>query len=145
MKIGKNSPKIGFSPDFLFLGYFFPIFIPGPISGPIWFPISGRRPETYFLAGRLDRNSRLSRISRKMVGFSFIFHSLGFCPNASCAVFFPILPRILRVRQRGKSKFWEAPCLFSKNGLEGQGVKTVFFFPTSRSQKKNDSYLFYCC
>ena len=39
-----------------YLGYFFPVFIPGPISATIWFPISGRRPETYFLAGRLDRN-----------------------------------------------------------------------------------------
>ena len=55
--VGKNAPKIGFSPDFLFLSYFFPIFSPGPISGPIWFPILGRRSETYFLAGRLDRKS----------------------------------------------------------------------------------------
>ena len=43
------------------ISYFGVIFsqflIPEPISGPIWFPISGRRPETYFLAGRLDRNS----------------------------------------------------------------------------------------
>ena len=62
MKIGKNSPKIGFSPDFLFLGYFFPIFVPGPIWGPIWFPISGRRPETYFLAGRLDRKPSLHTV-----------------------------------------------------------------------------------
>ena len=58
MKIGKNCPKIGNQGKILFLGYFLPIFIPGPISGPIWFPISGRRPETYFLAGRLDRNPR---------------------------------------------------------------------------------------
>ena len=65
MKIGKNSPKIGFSPDFLFLGFFFPIFIPGPISGPIWFPIWGRRPETYFLAGRLDRKSRIRGVEFK--------------------------------------------------------------------------------
>ena len=34
-----------------------PIVIPGPISGPIRFPILGRRPETYFLAGRLDRKA----------------------------------------------------------------------------------------
>ena len=48
----KNSPELGFSPDFQFW-LFFPIVIPGPISGPVWFPILGRRPETYFLAGRL--------------------------------------------------------------------------------------------
>ena len=51
----KKSRKIGNQGKFLFLGYIFPIFIPGPISGPIWFPISGWRPETYFLAGRLAR------------------------------------------------------------------------------------------
>ena len=70
MKIGKQiGPEIGFSADFLFWGYFplfpisgpicFPIVILGPISGPSWFPILARRPETYFLAGRLDRKSRL--------------------------------------------------------------------------------------
>ena len=32
------------------------------ISGPIWFPISGRRPETYFL-GRLDRKAGFSGCS----------------------------------------------------------------------------------
>ena len=57
MKIGQNSPKIGHQGKIIFSGYFFPIFIPGPISGPIWFPISGLRPETYFLAGRLDRKA----------------------------------------------------------------------------------------
>ena len=41
-------------------GYFFPIFRAGPISGPISFPILGRRPKTYFLAGRLGRNPSLS-------------------------------------------------------------------------------------
>ena len=46
------------------LGLFFPIFIPGPISGPIWLPISGRRPETYFLAGCLDRNAKVTSIAR---------------------------------------------------------------------------------
>ena len=38
-------------------GLFFPIFWAGPISGPISFPILGRRPKTYFLAGRLGRNT----------------------------------------------------------------------------------------
>ena len=46
----------------------FPVFfIPGPISGPIWCPISGRRPETYFLAGRRDRISKLSRAAKRGV------------------------------------------------------------------------------
>ena len=33
----------------------FPIVVLGPISGPICFPILGRKPETYFLVGRLVR------------------------------------------------------------------------------------------
>ena len=46
--------------NFPLISYFWAIFVPGPISGPIWFPISGRRPETYFLAGRLDRKAKNS-------------------------------------------------------------------------------------
>ena len=53
MKIGKITPKIGNQEKILLL-FFFSYVIRGPISGPIWFPISGPRPETYFLAGRLD-------------------------------------------------------------------------------------------
>ena len=76
MKKGKNRPKIGFSPDFLFLGYFFPIFILEPISGPIWFPISGRRPETYFLAGRLDRKACSESIAKLYCACFFLeYHS----------------------------------------------------------------------
>ena len=49
-KIEKNGEKLGF---FRVLSYFFPIFsagpILGPISGAVFFPILGRRPETHFL------------------------------------------------------------------------------------------------
>ena len=62
MKIGKKIAQkleIGGNP---ILGLSFPVFNPGPMLGPICFPILGRRrPETYFLAGRLDHN--LSRPS----------------------------------------------------------------------------------
>ena len=57
MKKGKNSPEIGDRGKTLFWGMFFLTFIPGAVSGPVWFPFSGRRPETYFLVGRLDRKS----------------------------------------------------------------------------------------
>ena len=51
---GRHSPKMGKS-------YFESYFIPGPISRPICFSffLGRRRPETYFLAGRLDRKERL--------------------------------------------------------------------------------------
>ena len=96
MKLGKQiGPKIGISPDFLFWGYFplftisrpicFPIFILGPISGAIWFPILGRRPETYFLAGRLDRNpgtKKVPTVGKKIrSAFRFWFDS---CSILSC-------------------------------------------------------------
>ena len=53
---GRNSPQNRIFPWFPSL-VFFAIFILGPVSGPIWFPISGRRPKTCSLAGRLDRNT----------------------------------------------------------------------------------------
>ena len=52
---GNKDRKSGENPIFELS---FPIFRAGPISGPISFPILGRRPKTYFLAGRLGRNSK---------------------------------------------------------------------------------------
>ena len=62
-KIGKNSPKKWprnpiLEPFFLFFGHFFSIFWgrPKPIFF-LFFPISGRRPETYSVAGQRGLNS----------------------------------------------------------------------------------------
>ena len=84
MKIGKKQPKIGFSPDSLFLGYFFRIFIPGPISGPIWSSISGWRPETYFPAGRLDCKS--ADFGKEFPSQTLWRLPLRNCPSPSCAL-----------------------------------------------------------
>ena len=57
--IGK---KWGKNRIFRVLSYFFPIFSVGPISGPIsgaiFFAVSGRRPETHFLPGPRVLNDR---------------------------------------------------------------------------------------
>ena len=57
-KIGKNQPQNRKSGENPIFGLFFSFFRAGPISKPISFPVLGRRPKTYFLAGRRGRNSK---------------------------------------------------------------------------------------
>ena len=57
-KIGKKLPKNRESAEIQFLGYFFLFSGRDLFPDPFRFPILGRRPKTYFLAGRMGRKQK---------------------------------------------------------------------------------------
>ena len=60
MACWKKAPEKGkqvIQGKILFWGLFLPFFNPGPVAGPRRFPISSRRPETYFLAVQFENCS----------------------------------------------------------------------------------------